>query len=1037
MIDSATMIEAATHASAVCDSSSEKPSSPLIISGMHRSGTSLTGALLNKSGLYLGARVNPAALDNPLGYYENLDFVRLHERIFHSYGHPSEGWFLQPIMPSAFFDDAQEVLRSNATAQPWGFKDPRAALMLDFWSEVSPAANFLFIVRPPWQVADSLFRRGDEIFAGNPGFALQVWCAYNAAILDFFTRNQTRCLIASLDYVVESPRSFITALNEKFKMALIAPSHSVYQESLLQRKAPGAELSGEIAAGGFSASIKLWEELQKVCLSNGSQAFNEVLDELSKKLKERDVALESLQSEIRRFQVDQTQIKLDLSQAQASYENARGELNRRQKEADELHLQLHSVSTYLDKTSKELCASRLQSQLARCQLGELQLKMQKGTFGLLMVRDRLRSLKAPIRKLRHLVGKVSRARSLRPAWMNHHSSANMHAIDSIVRERHLATCSDIFVDPLCPLSESTLPKIDINVVTYNSSQWIESFVESLMNSDYPKALLPVTFIDNNSTDSTVCDLLRHIPRLEACGFTVILKKLKTNLGFGAAHNAAIALGTGQFCLTTNIDLTFEPETLSRIARIAQVDDQRVAAWELRQKPYEHPKFYDPVTGITNWNSHACVLLRRKAIEYLDGYDENIFLYGEDVELSYRLRRAGFILRYCPDAVVWHFSYEQKEQIKPLQYKGSTFANLYLRLKYGNARDIVSILPMFMEVLRAPEAYPGSRLALIENLFKLLAKAPSALFGRSESTAHFPFRSWDYEMTREGAFVSQVSISSSAPLVSVITRTCPGREHLLRQAVLSIAHQTYPNVEHIVVEDGGATTQELVCILSQKTGRSIRFLSQPKHGRAAAANTGLSAAKGQWCLFLDDDDLLFSDHIELLAAKLMEMPESVAAYSIAWEATTDFLLEDGRYKEVCHSVSDLHRQSFDYEVLKHHNFMPVQSVLFERKLFEERGGMDESLDALEDWNLWLRYAYRNQFVFVPKVTSMFRTPADKEKSLQRTHMLNSYYELALRNADEANRKVDATVNSYAKLVSLSLFENHAEVANATNLAAQVF
>jgi GT2 family glycosyltransferase len=993
---------------------------PLIISGMHRSGTSLTSALLNRAGLHLGERVNPPALDNPLGYYENLDFVRLHESIFRSYGYPEEGWFLKPIMPSAFFDLGQEALRINATAQMWGFKDPRATMMLDFWSEISPAACFLFVVRPPWQVADSLFRRGDLIFKGNPGFALEVWNAYNSAILDFFRRQPSRCLIVSLDYVVEHPLSLVAALNEKFAMELSAPSQPVYQESLLHRNAPSAELSEEIAGGCFPLSLKLWEELQEVCLSDGSAAFNEVLDGLSKKLKEREVALQSLQSEIQRFQIDQVQIKLELSQARASYENARCELNRRQKEADELHLQLHSVSSHLDKTSKDLCTSRLQTQLARCQLGELQIKMQQGTTVLTVVKDSLRRLKAPLRRLRHSVRKIDRVRSLSAAWINQNSSANFQAIDAIVKERNLATSTDISVDPLCPLPANELPKIDINVVTYNSSRWIDSFIESLINSDYPKSLLAVTFIDNNSTDSTVCDLMRQIPRLETCGFTVVLKKLKTNLGFGTAHNAAMAGGTGQFCLITNIDLTFEPETLSRIGRIAQADDQRVAAWELRQKPYEHPKFYDPVTGITNWNSHACVLLRREAFELLGGYDENLFLYGEDVELSYRLRRSGFILRYCPNAVVWHYSYEQEEQIKPLQYKGSTFANMYLRLKYGNARDIISIPLMFLEVLSVPEAYPGSRRAIWENFFNLFVKAPSALLGRSESIAYFPFRSWDYEMTREGAFVSQVSISSCAPLVSVITRTRPGREHLLRQAVLSIAHQTYPNVEHIVVEDGGATTRELIDDMSQTTGRSIRFLGQPKRGRAAAGNAGLAAATGQWCLFLDDDDILFSDHVELLAAKLMETPKAVAAYSIAWEAITDYPLEDGRYTENCHSVSSLHRQAFDYEVLKHHNFMPVQSVLFERKLFEERGGMDERLDALEDWNLWLRFAYRNHFVFVPKVTSMFRTPADAEKSLQRTQMLNSYYELARRNADQANRELDATANSYAKVMELSRY-----------------
>ncbi len=63
--------------------------------------------------------------------------------------------------------------------------------------------------------------------------------------------------------------------------------------------------------------------------------------------------------------------------------------------------------------------------------------------------------------------------------------------------------------------------------------------------------------------------------------------------------------------------------------------------EARQFPEEHPKPYDPETGLTTWASGACMLIPRRVYETIGGFDENIFMYMEDVDLSWRARGAGF------------------------------------------------------------------------------------------------------------------------------------------------------------------------------------------------------------------------------------------------------------------------------------------------------------------------------------------------------------------------------------------------------------
>ena len=122
------------------------------------------------------------------------------------------------------------------------------------------------------------------------------------------------------------------------------------------------------------------------------------------------------------------------------------------------------------------------------------------------------------------------------------------------------------------------------------------------------------------------------------------------------------------------------------------------------------------------------------------------------------------------------------------------------------------------------------------------------------------------------------------------------------------------------------------------------------------------------MFLDDDDYLFADHIETIMSYLIDAEGYVAAYTIAWEAMIDRKspLFDCKNLEVPASLN----QEYDFEILKTKNFIPIQSIIFKKQLFLERGGFDESLEYLEDWNLWYRYGYQNKFKFISKVTSIF-------------------------------------------------------------------
>ena len=387
---------------------------------------------------------------------------------------------------------------------------------------------------------------------------------------------------------------------------------------------------------------------------------------------------------------------------------------------------------------------------------------------------------------------------------------------------------------------TVLSEIDLSVVTFNSSVWVKPFMDSLIAQNYSLKKINIFFVDNGSTDDTMAQLTEAQRQYGHFfnGFRIIAQD---NVGFGAGHDRVFKEGQADFVLVSNIDLQFAPGSISNVAAAVEQDiSGEYASWEFRQMPYEHPKYYDPVTLETNWSSHACILIRKSAYNDVGGYEPRIFMYAEDVELSYRFRAYGYYLKYCPTAVCLHHTYKSAGEIKPLQYIGSIEGNAYCRLRYGTLRDKVSIFPMIFKEIVRHEVFPGSRKKLISATHTLLKNMLHFTKPIKKAENFFAsFRGFDYEFIRDGAFYSLTPISSE-PKVSVVIRTYAGRERLLQQALLSVMNQTYKNCEIIVVEDGGSSMQELIeCRLSNN---QIRYYSLPKVERSVTGNYGLEMAR---------------------------------------------------------------------------------------------------------------------------------------------------------------------------------------------------
>jgi O-antigen biosynthesis protein len=214
---------------------------PLIVTGMHRSGTSYVASLLFAAGAFVGDRLLGSNFANLRGHFEDLDFTSLHERMLDAHGALRSGWTLtnSEAVEKTFEAEALALVGARAQWATWGWKDPRNSLFLHFWSELLPEACFVCIYRRPWEVVDSLFRRGDWDIGTDPLLAERAWIDHNARILEFRRRHPERCVLAAVQGVAADDAGFLQLLRDRFGVALRAPENRVFDRGLMRRLRPG------------------------------------------------------------------------------------------------------------------------------------------------------------------------------------------------------------------------------------------------------------------------------------------------------------------------------------------------------------------------------------------------------------------------------------------------------------------------------------------------------------------------------------------------------------------------------------------------------------------------------------------------------------------------------------------------------------------------------------------------------------------------------------------------------------------------------
>ena len=197
-----------------------------------------------------------------------------------------------------------------------------------------------------------------------------------------------------------------------------------------------------------------------------------------------------------------------------------------------------------------------------------------------------------------------------------------------------------------------------------------------------------------------------------------------------------------------------------------------------------------------------------------------------------------------------------------------------------------------------------------------------------------------------------------PNVSVIIPAY-NAEAYIAETVHSALHQTYRDLEVIVVDDG-STDRTVACL--EQFGSQVRVLQQRNAGVARARNAGVGVASGSWIAFLDADDLWLPDKLERQLAD----PGASMSYTDRFNFGSR-----GDVPELQSQVGPMPSGDLFVPLLSEGNFITLTSVVLRRELFEAMGGFYTGLNGTEDWDLWIRIAERHEIECVHEPLVRYR------------------------------------------------------------------
>jgi GT2 family glycosyltransferase len=233
-------------------------------------------------------------------------------------------------------------------------------------------------------------------------------------------------------------------------------------------------------------------------------------------------------------------------------------------------------------------------------------------------------------------------------------------------------------------------KLSVIIVNYNVRHFLEQCLHSVRKASKDLAV-EIFVVDNNSVDNSLEMVRQKFPE-------VIIIANKENVGFSRANNQALRIAKGEYCLLLNPDTVVEEDTFKKVIDfmdthpdagglgVYMIDGKGnflpeskrglptplVAFYKIFGLSALFPKsklFGKYHLGYLDKDkiheveilSGAFMLLRKKVLDEIGLLDEDFFMYGEDIDLSYRIIKAGYKNYYYPETHIIHYKGESTKK----------------------------------------------------------------------------------------------------------------------------------------------------------------------------------------------------------------------------------------------------------------------------------------------------------------------------------------------------------------------------------------
>lgn len=214
--------------------------------------------------------------------------------------------------------------------------------------------------------------------------------------------------------------------------------------------------------------------------------------------------------------------------------------------------------------------------------------------------------------------------------------------------------------------------LSIIIVNYNTADYLANCLRSIFAQT--DISYDVWVVDNASTDDSAAMVHDQFPQVHLLTST-------ENLGFAKANNLALQYATGQFIYFLNPDTEVQPECFTTMLHYMEKNPSvGMAGTKLLYPDYTEQNSVEEsypgqrhtngelagLPGRIAWLLGASLIIRHNIIKQVGGFSEAFFLYGEDIDLSIKVRQAGWTLGFIPDAKVIHWEGKSERNTIPIE-----------------------------------------------------------------------------------------------------------------------------------------------------------------------------------------------------------------------------------------------------------------------------------------------------------------------------------------------------------------------------------